>query len=183
MKYLNLFAFLLLFGVACDTEPDVEDEIEVAFENDYPEALDVDWDLDETTDEYDVTFTDRGEQMTVRYDRMGKKTRVNGADVDANVNINAHSNNVNANVRTDRDIERIRFRTDIPLIETDIDLTGVNNSVRTAIATDYRGWEVHKIKQVEQDGTTYYKVELKDPTGREVKPMYTANGRLVEIDN
>lgn len=188
MKYLSLFAFLLLFGIACDTEPDIDDRIEMEFAEEFPEAQDVEWTIRENVEEmereleeageevenafeyqeYDVRFTNDGEPMMVSYDYEGTKIRENGKDL---------------TVRTTRTIEPVTFRTDLDFVESDVDLSMVGNTVLNAIRRDYAGWEVHKIKQVDQDGNVYYKAELKDPTGKEVKPMYTASGRLVEIDD
>ena len=181
MKFLQLLAVLSLFAVSCDNEPQIDERIRVDFEADYPEATDVEWEIEDGFVE--AEFDDaNGKEVEVRYTMDGKKVSVNGEKVVVSTGNN--NNSVTVDTRSNDEFSAIEFRAEMPFVESDIDLNLTTGSVRAAIARDYAGWEVHKVKQVEQDGRIFYKVELKnDALDKEVKPLYTPTGTLVSIDD
>lgn len=197
MKNLLWIALLFMGLLACenDVDDDIDDTIETAFEVEYPEATKVRWTPDNTNGYYDVVFVDRGEELSARYDRTGKrvktdrdndrsnKTMTTTTTTTTSGSMNRNSTDYSTEVQTG--LTKIGYRNDIPLLETEeADISAVPSSITAAVSRDYRGWTIHKVVRVEQDDRKVYKFELKsEELDKEVKPMYTAEGTLVGIDD
>ena len=198
MKYLLFLAFLFTGLIACNTEAtyEVEEEVESAFVLEYPEATKASWRADEANGYYDVVFTDKGNELTARYDRNGKRVRSANKNDDYDRR-NTEARTVTTSTATtsnrsindyDRETQTklsgIGFRTDIPMLESEVSLADMTDDIKMAIKKDYQGWTVHKVKQIEQEGRKLLKIELKsEALDKEVKPMYTMDGQLVGIDD
>ena len=196
MKHLWIFALLFTGLIACDNDTayEVEEDIETAFELEYPDATKASWRADEANGYYDVVFVDKGDELTARYDRNGKRVRTDNRNDDYDrrsraVTTSTRSNSGSRNMsdfnrETQTKLTSIGYRTDVPMLETEGDVASLSDAVKTAVSKDYSGWTIHKVKQIEQEGRKLMKLELKsEALDKEVKPMYTVDGQLVGIDD
>ena len=193
---------LLLVGglVACNNEAasDVDESVETAFELEYPDATKASWRADKANGYYDVVFTEKGNNLTARYDRNGKRVRTDEATDDYDRrNARATATTTNTTTTTTRNrqfseynreaqtgLSRIGFKSDVPMLETEGDVKELSTAVSNQVAKDYEGWTIHKVKHIEQEGRKLVKLELKsEALDKEVKPMYTLTGELVGIDD
>lgn len=191
MKHLFLLALLFVGLVACenDVDDDMDDAVEAAFVLEYPEATKVRWTPDNTNGYYDVVFVDKGEEISARYDRTGKRVQVENKATPTTTTQTTTTTRTERNANTFNEknrmeLEKIGFRNDIPMLESEVSLSTVSSSLSEAVSRDYRGWTIHKVKEIEQDGRKLMKFELKnEQMDKEVKPMYTMEGKLVGIDD
>lgn len=198
MKYLLFLALLFTGLIACSTEAayEVEEEVEASFKLEYPDATKASWRADKANGYYDVVFNDKGNELTARYDRNGKRVRSENENDDYDRrNIEARTVTTSTarmgnrkvsdyDRETQTKLSSIGFRTDIPMLESEVSLADMTDDIKTAVKKDYQGWTVHKVKQIEQEGRKLMKIELKsEALDKEVKPMYTMDGRLVGIDD
>ena len=200
MKQFLLIALMFTGLIACDNDAayEVDDKIESAFVLEYPEATKASWRADEAGGYYDVVFTDRGNELTARYDRNGKRVRTDNDNDDydqreseartvrtsATTTVRMNRNVTDYDTDTQTNLTRLGFNNTIPMLESEVSLEALTNEVEMAIKKDYKGWTIHKVKQIEQDDRKLMKIELKsEALDKEVKPMYTLDGNLVGIDD
>ena len=200
MKQFLLIALMFTGLIACDNDAayEVDDKIESAFVLEYPEATKASWRSDEAGGYYDVVFTDRGNELTARYDRNGKRVRTDNDNDDydqreseartvrtsATTTVRMNRNVTDYDTDTQTNLTRLGFNNTIPMLESEVSLEALTNEVEMAIKKDYKGWTIHKVKQIEQDDRKLMKIELKsEALDKEVKPMYTLDGNLVGIDD
>ena len=119
-----------------------------------------------------------GDAMQNAANRTAAEMREFGREAQQEVNEAARE------VKSDSKRMRVKISSKLPMKEVSMDMKEVPMTLQNIVKEDFQGWTVHKVKRVEQDGKYYTKFELKsEALDREVKPMYSATGQLVEIDD
>lgn len=140
MKTFRIFAAVLFSSIlffACETsQEDVPENILNAFNSEYPDAMDVEWEKE--SDGYEVEFEIDDVEREITYDMQGN------------------------------------------IIETGIDVSEdeLPQNTLSYISENYAGYEIDDADEVENNGVTYFEVELENGD-QEIDLLFNMQGDFV----